>query len=205
MPRGGSYAKAGAASTLQTGTFEVRRICLFDPGCDSLVLNGQPLSATTLPPGLRILESNNSMIPQFPEGSAVVLRGIPPAPWRQGSLGQKHGTAGNDTLTGTSGDDVLSPGAGRDLVFPGGGDDSVPYATGDLTISNQPENGGDDVLDLRRCAADDLGIAARGLDVVVTTPDGTITLAGQTSDAGNFALVLLTDGHSLTAADLVAK
>jgi len=88
------------------------------------------------------------------------------------------------TLTGTRGDDVLSPGAGRDLVFPGGGND---------------------VLDLRRCAADDLGIAARGLDVVVTTPDGTITLAGQTSDAGNVEIVLLTDGHSLTAADLVAK
>ncbi len=202
MPRGGRYVEAEAASTLNTGGYDVLRIRLFDPGCDSLVLDGQPLRDASLPPGVTIAESSNSMILQLPEGQAVVLRGIPVALWRHGNSGQIHGTAGDDTLTGTEAGDVFSSGSGHDIVIPGDGNDSIVYTTGDPTIANQPENTGEDVLDLRRFAAADMRFETQSTDTVIKTADGTVRLQGQNAMGGNIEVILPTDGKSLTAPEL---
>jgi hypothetical protein len=204
MPRGGSYAQASAASDLSRDTSAPQRIFLFDPGCDSLVLDGQPLSEANLPRGVTITESSNSMILLLPNGGAVILRGIRPALWREGVARQIHGTRFSETLTGTEGPDVFSPGWGRDTVIPGAGDDSITYARGDLTIANQPPNLGQDLLDLRRFRLEDLQFFAQGPEITIKTPNGKIHLPDQRAANGNIEMILLQDEASLSAAELAA-
>ena len=182
----------------------VYQVTWFDAACDSIVVNGQPLDAGSIPPGLTLTHSGTSMILLSGDGYGVVLRGVPLTLWADGAAAQIHGTAGDDSLTGTEGNDVISSGGGNDRIVPGAGDDRIVYAFGTDVIGNTPPNTGIDSLDLRRFAPSELGFAASGNDLLIQTADGSLRVEGQLTGAGNIEMLLLKREKTMTAAEMRA-
>lgn len=202
-PRGGSYAYGGDAANLRFGEVEVYRVTYFNPACHAVVVDGQPLGPDHLPEGGKVIEKDGSTALIWPEGWAVILRGVPLGVWRQGQAAQISGTAGNDRLEGTTGPDVMVPGGGSNQVAPGAGDDAIVYSSGALVVLNTPRNEGNDHLELGRFAVADLTLAADAADLLITTRDGVIRLQSQlATKGGQVEWVRLRDGARLTAEDM---
>jgi Ca2+-binding RTX toxin-like protein len=217
MPLGGSYGHPPDTTNLVTPVAMILRVTLFDAAGDAIVIDGQPVSATTLPPGAILTHSGPEMILRLNGDDDVILRGIPLTYWAEGAARQIHGTAFADVLPGTAGADVLVPGgsktliepgesvnSGPDLVLPGTGDDRIVFSLGNLTIGATPPDSGTDTLDLRRFKRADLTLSRDGADLMIATPDGTIRLVGQNSADSNIETLLLDGKVPLTAADLRA-
>ena len=202
MPRGGRYIYPGDASNLKGDDAVVSRVTLYDAACDSIVIDGQPLTRQTLPESFTVVDADGgegvSMVLNFGSDRAVVLRGIPMAYWAAGAAQQKHGTAGPDAMAGDSSDEVFVPGGGPDTVAPAGGNDRVVYSFGDLTIQSTPPNAGQDTLNLSRYKLGDIGLAVDGDDLLLTTTEGTIRIQDQlSSPESNIETLLLADKNML--------
>ena len=89
------------------------------------------------------------------------------------------GLAGDDMLDGRGGDDLLNGGAGNDTIIGGAGNDTIVYSGGDDTIEGNFAAYGNDTLDLSQYNADQVTFLNVGNDIVITTPDGSITLDNQ--------------------------
>ena len=105
---------------------------------------------------------------------------------------------GDDVLYGSPKDDALSSLAGDDLISAGGGDDVIVYTSGHDTIMGDQENRGLDTLDLSQYAADEVSFAVDGHNVVITVPDGSVTLHSQLwyelgADRSNIETILFSD------------
>lgn len=202
-PRGGSYVYGGDAANLHFGETEVYRVTYFNPTCHAVVVGGQPLGPDLLPEGGKVIEKDGSTALIWPEGWAVVLRGVSMDVWRQAQAMQISGTAADDALVGTAGPDVMVPGGGNDQVAPGPGDDAIVYSSGALVVLNTPPNAGNDHIELGRFAARDLTFSTDGADLVITTADGTIRLQGQLAEqADQIEALRLRDDLLVTAAEM---
>ncbi len=95
------------------------------------------------------------------------------------SANQLTGNAGDDTLSGEAGDDILNGGAGDDTIIGGNGNDIIVYSGGHDTIAGRFSNYGNDTLDLGQYTTTQVSFVNVGNDIVITTPDGTITLSDQ--------------------------
>jgi len=102
------------------------------------------------------------------------------------TAGVVDGTSGNDKIKGkykdgdgdrvSGGDDTINAGAGNDFVNAGKGDDTMIYSSGNDTYVGGK---GFDTLDLSKYSSDEVVFSKKGKQVIIETPDGTITLEGQ--------------------------
>ena len=88
-------------------------------------------------------------------------------------------TDGDDAITGTGHSDTIPGSEGNDTITAGAGDDTITYASGDDVILGYNSNHGTDTLDLSQYTSDQVSFTVSGLDVLITTPDGQITLQRQ--------------------------
>ncbi|WP_424832996.1 hypothetical protein [Ruegeria sp.] len=110
-----------------------------------------------------------------------------------------HSTTGDDVVRGTGRGDLIIDAGGNDVINADSGDDTIVYASGDDFIYGRKYNQGNDTLDLSKYSADQVTFNNVGLDVIVQTPDGQITLQNQTAvDVGhawtNIETILFSDG-----------
>ena len=88
-------------------------------------------------------------------------------------------TSGNDVVTGSNFADTVPGSTGNDTIKAGAGDDAIFYTSGDDVISGYNDNLGDDTLNLSQYTSDQVSFSVSGYDVLISTPDGQITLDRQ--------------------------
>lgn len=110
------------------------------------------------------------------------------------------GGEGNDSLYGLGGNDQLDGGLGDDVIFAQAGDDTITYSGGNDVIDGRTVwNYGNDTLYLGQYSLDQLGFRIEDTyDLVIETPDGSITLDYQLSyepghARGNIEALVLAD------------
>lgn len=196
--RGGRYGDSSSGTNL-VGEEGVTRVTGFDASLNSVTIRGVALDASSLPSGVTASEVNGSTIITYGQDDHVVLRGVALSDWQAGSAGQNLGDAGDNSLAGSSANDVFAGGGGNDTIEAGAGDDRINYASGNDVILGNGLNLGSDVLDLRRFARGDVSFSVFGLDVLITTADGTILLESQVrreigDHRSNIETILFSDG-----------
>ncbi len=88
-------------------------------------------------------------------------------------------TSGNDSIVGTGWADVINGLGGNDTLSGFAGNDTFGFTSGDDVIVGHLSNFGVDTLDLTQYSASNVTFRVSGLDVLVTTAQGTIRLESQ--------------------------
>jgi Ca2+-binding RTX toxin-like protein len=89
-------------------------------------------------------------------------------------------TDDDDVISGSDLDDIISPQAGNDTIEARDGDDTIIYLSGNDTLSGGSNGGGNDTLDLSKYDRTDASFSRGGTggsDIIITVPDGVITLS----------------------------
>ena len=144
-----------------------------------LVVDGVPIDPSALPTGFSATEQDGSTIVQTNGTTTLTLAGVLLADWLVGSSNHLLGDSTDNNLVGDGDDNILAAGTGNDLLIAGSGDDTIVYTSGDDVIigDSTGRNYGFDTLDLSQYAASDVSFAISNVnDLVITTPDGTVTL-----------------------------
>lgn len=197
-PRGGSYGSSGESSNNKSGDGNTR-YTKFDSHNDSVVINGNAITANHLINNVTAHEYNGSTVIHYGADDNIILRGVTLAQW-QASAAQTVGSSASEVINGTASANVIASGGGNDTLAAGAGDDRINYTSGnDLILGNTSINYGNDTLDFRRYKMADVHFTVSGHDVQVTTPDGTVTLQYQVryeygNARSNIESILFSDG-----------
>ncbi|WP_112312272.1 calcium-binding protein [Pseudogemmobacter bohemicus] len=185
-PRGGSYQQGNQGSNTQSGN-GVTNYVNYNVARNIVSFDGNIITADNAPNGTTVSEIDGSVVIHHGGDDYTVLRGVTLAAWSAATATQILGDASNNALSGTSGNNVIASGGGNDTLTGGDGDDLFIYTSGNDTIVGNNNNKGNDTLDLSRYAASDVTFTVSGNHVIITTPDGTITLEDQVrNEIGNF-------------------
>lgn len=88
-------------------------------------------------------------------------------------------SGGDDVIEASHVADTIRPGAGNDEINAYDGDDRIIYDSGNDTVYGSISGGGNDTLDLSKYDRSNVSFATGGNSILITTPDGVITLANQ--------------------------
>lgn len=120
-------------------------------------------------------------------------------------------TDGDDLIEATDIDDVIRPGAGDDTINGKAGDDLIIYESGNDTIGGGMNGPGTDTLDLTKYDFLEVSFSTGGsnnYDILITTPDGVITLPFGTlmgdTNRGVDIIEFEDPGDTMTHADIMA-
>lgn len=108
-------------------------------------------------------------------------------------------TDGNDVISGSNQSDIISSDAGNDTITAKGGSDTIIYEGGNDTIMGHKSNYGFDTLDLSKYSSDQVTFSIAGNNVVIDTPDGSVTLHYQVrysieDSKSNIEQIVFSDG-----------
>lgn len=178
----------------------------FDPLTDFIKIGGVQLDPMNLPAGVSVVEQPDGnggidLLISYGPNDTILLVGVSLDDWLPNIV---EGTDQDDVLIGTGGKDYFILDAGNDTITAKGGDDTIIYESGHDTIMGDVntaahDNTGYDTLDFSKYTADQVSFSISGHNVVITTPDGSVTLHYQLRHAvgdyrSNIENIVFSDG-----------